>query len=297
MTLCNPHIQEAVRQLQQLASSPARLTPVLTELVATTEKQRRRATAREQHLLEDEQASSQLDYSYTVVKKLLDSQLVGMELPKVVVTFAEQAWSKVLFLSHLREGEASSAWQSARQVLDQVVDLSLLGKEFSPQIAEEFLNTVRLKLAEIALDPYQTEHLIRDMEQLMVAGARGSLENVERVCVEEVYPSIPGEQRIVVGESGEESVEENYLHDAESIPAGNWVEFKKPGGCLRARFIGTAGPLNKLIFVDRQGLKVSEGDSQQVALELKRGNLVILDNSPLFDRALAAVVDNMRSGK
>ena len=171
----------------------------------------------------------------------------------------------MLFLSHLREGESSSSWQDAKGVLERVSTQSLFGELSTPQQVAELLETIRKKLAEIALDPYQTEHLINNLEKLLKAVCNSkltddSLADCEMVDVEQVYPSIPGDQKttnssvVALDEQGAGNVEESFLHDVESIASGNWVEFSQLNGNLRARYIGTVGPLNKLIFVNRDGL-------------------------------------------
>ncbi|UTW46429.1 DUF1631 domain-containing protein [bacterium SCSIO 12696] len=295
-----PHIEQAFQQLLRCACSPVRLTQALTELVSESEKLRRQSAAREQHLLEDEQASSQLNYSYSAVKSLLEEHLAGRRMPKAVVTFAEQAWCKVLFLSHLREGQESAAWQSARLILQQVADAAV-GDASLVVNGIELVAGIRSKLTEIALDPYQTEHLIRDLERLLVPGQSGVGETLESVTAEQIYPAIPGEQKTLMPgeamppvEQLSDTIEEHYLHDVESISPGSWVEFCQPKYQLRARYVGSAGPQNIHIFVDRQGIKVVAGTGRQLAHLLKKQQLVIIDNTPLFDRALAAVVDDMR---
>ncbi|MCV6605950.1 MAG: DUF1631 domain-containing protein [Porticoccaceae bacterium] len=300
-----PHVSQALQQLLRCACSPVRLTQALTELVSITEKQRRQALSREQHLLEDEQASSQLHHSYNAVKQLLSQGMAGHTLPKVVVTFAEQAWCKVLFLSHLREGSESTSWQRAKGIFEQVLNgcCAKGNRSCGDEAAEglKLVANIRSKLAEIALDPYQTEHLVRDLEKLLTAESVADVADSETVVVEQIYPAIPGEQKTLMPgdalpsmEKLSDAIEEHFLHDAETIPTGCWVEFSASGSGFRARYIGSAGPQNIHIFVDRQGHKVAAGNSRQLAHLLKNNQLIVIDNSPLFDRALAAVIDSMR---
>jgi len=53
-------------------------------------------------------------------------------------------------------------------------------------------------------------------------------------------------------------------------------------------------PANTYVFVGRTGLKVLDKSAGQLALAFKRGALYILDDGPLFERALAAVVGQLR---
>ncbi|MGE9115906.1 DUF1631 family protein, partial [Escherichia coli] len=53
-------------------------------------------------------------------------------------------------------------------------------------------------------------------------------------------------------------------------------------------------PANTYVFISRTGLKVLEKSAGQLALAFKRGALHTLDDGPLFERALAAVVGKLR---
>lgn len=289
-------IHEVLAQLQEVESDSATLTGLLTEFIAFVEKEQRRSTVMEQRLLEEETARERLNFSHHTVKSELEGRLIGMEMPRTIVTFVEQAWGKVMFYAHLREGPVSDAWRSAIQILDEVIDLSILGHEAFPlRKAMQLLESVRSKLEDVSLDPYQTEHLIRGMEQLLQAGIAGSISEMERIRVEEVFPDIPGESYSLENDIDDEDIAESHLHEIGSIARGAWVEFKQANNKRqRARFAGTVNPSDKLIFVNRKGMKVAEGSRRRLAVELKNERLVVLDNSPLFDRALASIVRDAR---
>jgi hypothetical protein len=53
-------------------------------------------------------------------------------------------------------------------------------------------------------------------------------------------------------------------------------------------------PGSKYIFVNRRGMKVAERSRMALAVELKRKSITILDESQVFDRALEAVIGNLR---
>ena len=63
---------------------------------------------------------------------------------------------------------------------------------------------------------------------------------------------------------------------------------------LRCRLTAIMAPAGSYIFVSRTGLKVLEQNAGQLALAFKRGALHTLDDGPLFERAMAAVLGKLR---
>ena len=53
-------------------------------------------------------------------------------------------------------------------------------------------------------------------------------------------------------------------------------------------------PTGKYIFVNRAGVKVVENNREGLAQAYRRGELSVLDEGRLFDRALESVIGNLR---
>ena len=85
------------------------------------------------------------------------------------------------------------------------------------------------------------------------------------------------------------------LIKAKSLPVGSWVEQAESDGTkCRRKLAAFIKSVDKLIFVNRSGVKVCEQCTLEVAHALKSGQLVILEDSLLFDRALENVIGNLR---
>jgi hypothetical protein len=73
------------------------------------------------------------------------------------------------------------------------------------------------------------------------------------------------------------------------------VELRQPGGeVLRCKLSTIIDPGGRYVFVNRRGMKVAERSRRGLAVELKRQTLTILEESQVFDRALQAVIGNLR---
>ncbi|WP_347331222.1 DUF1631 domain-containing protein [Marinimicrobium locisalis] len=83
-----------------------------------------------------------------------------------------------------------------------------------------------------------------------------------------------------------------------NLTQGSWFEMQDgEGQAYRCRLAAMIKPTGKYIFVNRSGMKVAEETREGLALALKSGRLRILDDGMLFDRALEAVIGNLRSAR
>ena len=83
-----------------------------------------------------------------------------------------------------------------------------------------------------------------------------------------------------------------------NLTQGSWFEVQAEGGqAYRCRLAAMIKPTGKYIFVNRSGMKVAEETCEGLARALKTGRLRLLDDGMLFDRALEAVIGNLRSAR
>lgn len=81
------------------------------------------------------------------------------------------------------------------------------------------------------------------------------------------------------------------------LQIGTWVEFRSEGGSFQCRLSEKAGDNETMLFVNRHGAKVSEKSFLEFENALDNGDVKILDDAFLFDRALASVIGNSRNHK
>ena len=89
--------------------------------------------------------------------------------------------------------------------------------------------------------------------------------------------------------------EPEMVREINRLTEGVWVEMAGDDGQKsRSKLAAIVQPGSKYIFVNRRGMKVAERNRMALAVELKRKSIVILDESQVFDRALEAVIGNLR---
>ncbi|PHS74638.1 MAG: hypothetical protein COB19_06235 [Porticoccus sp.] len=288
----------------ELAGQPpgdhAALTQLLLNFIDLVEKERRRVAVLEQRLMEEATATEKVNHAHQAVVRVLMERVKGKTLPRFVVSFAEDAWCKVLFLNHLRSGQDSEEWHGSIRVLDRLLELVAEGQTNAGVVAP-VLTTIRESLENVSYDAYDMGRLLGAMEQYF----RGELSSEESlrqgvsasplqsVLVDALRTNIPGNPA-GLEEDSVGSVDEQYLRRADSLTRGAWVEMTDDGADKRrCKLAGVVLPSGKFIFVNRQGAKVSEKHRNRVAMDLQSEKLRPLEKTQLFDRALAGVVGEM----
>ncbi len=93
----------------------------------------------------------------------------------------------------------------------------------------------------------------------------------------------------------DEVVEDRYLEQVRELQVGTWVEFRTDDGeVARAKLTWISPVSGVYLFTNRRGLKAAEHTLQGLAIELRRGSARIIEDAPLFDRAVGSVIDDLR---
>ena len=89
-----------------------------------------------------------------------------------------------------------------------------------------------------------------------------------------------------------------YLDKVDTLKMGNWMEILQDDGKkYRCRLAAVIRGTGKYIFVNRSGMKVAEHNRETLALAIQHGEIKVLDEGLLFDRALESVIGNLRDMK
>ena len=89
-----------------------------------------------------------------------------------------------------------------------------------------------------------------------------------------------------------------WMVQVSQFAQGSWFDMIDDQGVeKRCRLVAVIKSIGRYIFVNRNGVKVAERTQMELALALKNGQLSVLDNSMLFDRALETIVSGLRKPK
>ena len=161
------------------------------------------------------------------------------------------------------------------------------GSTQSAEVAQEV--SVVDSASESVVIPLVEEVIVAQVEPLVPVGA--SLESLETFVVANEEPPV-----VVSPDSLPEG--DQHLALVGNITQGSWFEMQSEDGQkFRSRLAAIIRATGKYIFVNRSGVKVAEETRMTLALALKSGRMQILDDGMLFDRALEAVIGNLRNNR
>lgn len=306
-------INDVVAALGEIKADTRQLSELLSDFIAYVETDRRRLAILEKRVLEEETATERINAAHTAVEKLLRSRLFGKQIPLVVIDFVERAWSRVLFLSYLKYGIDSDQWQGGTQLLEQLLEMIQSESPVAHERLANLLTIMQETLDDSGYEVYQSSQFLKSITAFFDRERRREPEATAMpvmlnpreareigdpyaiVEVDEVHADLPGQAQRD-GDDLAPLVDDECLSQVDSIKKGSWVEFREESDVAprRCRLIGVVRTTGKLIFGDRNGKKVAEGHRYRMAVMMKQGNLVVLDNSHLFDRAMEQVVEDLR---
>ncbi|WP_339540011.1 DUF1631 domain-containing protein [Pseudomonas sp. RA_5y_Pfl1_P24] len=285
--------QVVQRLLNEFVEDPAIFPQLLAEFSAFTADERRRSDLLEQHTRDAEAGHVRTEAVRQRVADVLNRRLLGKVLPRPVVQFLQQAWSQVLLLASLKHGEQSVQWQAALSTMDELIwSVSLqqdteAGRHLLEQLPG-LLKALRDGLTSAAFDPFSTREFFLRLQALHVQAPECMEDLIE---VREPFVLSATSLAPVIDLPGNDP----DLLRAQELKVGSWVVFQTDATSpLRCKLTAIMAPANTYIFTSRTGLKVLEKSTGQLALAFKRGTLHSLDDGPLFERALAAVLNKLR---
>lgn len=232
-----------------------------------------------------------IERSRNVIKEAIESRMRDVKLPRVAADMIVGPWRDVLANIHDQEGVDSEPWNAALQTLDDLI------WSVQPRTAQDRGKLVKMlpKLigalgkgfARLNYEPSKVEALLGSLQTLHMASLHGK--EVEEPREVEVSAEIP-----------EDDPEALRKHEAEQtvrgLGLGDWVEFtSEEGKSSRGKLVWHDDFLDDYTFVGRTFKVVADKGAAELIGDFYNGRAVRIDNIPLLDRALDAVMAKLRS--
>ena len=297
--------QVVQRLLTDFVDDPAIFSELLADFLAFTSDERRRSELLEQRLRDAEEGRAKTELARQRVEQALNQALLGKVLPPSVVTFVQDAWSKVLLLTCLKHGDQSAEWQADVQTMEQLIwsvqrhDDAEAGLRLLA-LVPGLLKSLRDGLSTSAFDPFATSGFFSELEALHVrllepSGAPDQSVLPEMIEVSQTIVLQMADDGLKPRTPARLPADDVGLRQVEQLRLGSWVAFEEDEEhTLRCKLAAIIEATGKYVFVDRTGMKVLERDRTELALAFRRGAVRALDDTLLFDRALESVLGNLR---
>lgn len=317
-------IEEVVfRILNEFIEDLGLFDELLEEFTVFHAQQLQREEAVDRRTQETEEGRARAELARAMVQQTLNRRLTGRQLPLVVVKLLQDAWRNVLYINCLKDGTDSESWKQAVKVVDATLwsVLPQAGQEWQQRlkdVAPKLVNSLKKGLAGVHYDPLATETLLRELAQVHFALLQGQatatvavLEAKNAGPVARAQGQLDARQ---INEADVAGVDTVVMPQAEAIPAaydelpgdnehvlqvsrlnvGSWVEFTEAERQDRHKLVARIRSVDKLIFANRRGIKVSEMSGMKLALAMHAGRARIVQEGEFIDRALESVIGNLR---
>lgn len=282
------------------------------EAFADTNK--RRADLAEQRAGEATRGREKLlDARRTAAREIM-LRIESRTMPEMIRNLLSRPWANYLVLVLLRQGDSSDEWRHALRFADELV-WSVQPKQNGAErerlaaVLPQLEKTLRHGLATVAFDETDVRRLMQQLnvlyQSLLQPAAPTAVTEAPELELTDPLPAASQE----VGDSvmsviAEEepaaapldSVEERWIAAVRELKVGTWIEFLDEQGAKERAKLSWISPISsKYLFVNRKGLKVADRTLVQLASDLAEARVTVLEEVPLFDRALDAIVERLKS--
>ncbi|UTF59663.1 DUF1631 domain-containing protein [Gilvimarinus sp. DA14] len=299
---------------------------LLLEFRAFQEKEKRRAKILEQRTIDAEDGKAKSQRARAEVDAALAEITAGVEVPHAAAQLLAAAWSNAMFITCLKEGADSEAFEAQLNTARDLVwsttaTMDTENRQKLLKLVPGLLARLRKGLEDIAFNPYQMGQMFKALEKLHLDILRGKVEvspPPQQTATEENAPAAESQMEpsdnlvpeptlaeqahadamVELVPESEDFLDTQHLALVSNLTQGSWFEMTTDSGDkCRCRLAAIIKPTGKYIFVNRTGMKVAEQTREGLACALRDGKMQLLDDGMLFDRALESVIGSLRQSR
>ncbi|WP_297899253.1 DUF1631 domain-containing protein [Metallibacterium sp.] len=294
---------------------------LLREFGAQLETHRKRAELTELRAAEAARGREKLEHARRSAANAVLDHLQNQNPPQLVRSLLTRPWANYLVLLLLRQGAASPEYRAALHFMDDLLwsftpKPDAASRQRLHALLPELERSLRQGLATVALQEPDQNRLLEQLNALYrpllgeapagpvanaadATRARQAAQDIETALPPALEPE-PVIPLAVQPDSTEvEPVASSEALDAvRALKSGCWFEFNGDDGSRERAKLSWISPISgRYLFVNRRGLKVADKAAAQLAAEIESGRAVLLEEVPLFDRALDAIVERLRNAQ
>ncbi len=299
-------IQETVETILNNHDGSTQLFDQLNkEFEAFMLKEEKKSKIVEQRTKESEKGLLRSKQAQKAVDTFLAEILTEKEdnLPDIILETLKQGWSRVMFLSYLKDDQEHQ-WLKTCQIAQDLV--WCMQPLHSQKDRQHWIVTAPKLLKELKSGLQDVSYHTNTLEETLLA-IRTSLTQAfknNNFDSEDDSASFKSASSIINAHFTHSAVErqlalnnseiEKHLNLIDELPLGTWVEFKLNTKKLRCKLSTKLDEADICIFVNRMGLKSLEKTKEELANDLLKKNAIILEQGMIFDRAMSKITSSLK---
>ncbi|MEX2476594.1 DUF1631 domain-containing protein [Marinobacter sp.] len=267
-------------------------------------RENRKASLVEQRTRESERGRIKSEKAQETVDQTLQEKTGRYRLPEAIRNILINGWSRVMFLAYLRD-DVEHRWQDSVRVVDDLIWCLHPHQEDEERdqwvrVVPGLIKALRAGLEEVSYNSSKLDEMMGELKHELTHAFRANA--LVEAREDDAAPETAGlaEASLPTAIERQQELEEaaiaEYVAQIDAVEIGNWVEFNLVNGAsFRCKLSAIIEEADCFVFVNRMGLKVIEKSRTDLAHEMRRGRLTVLEQGALIDRALDAVVGSLRS--
>ena len=289
-TISNTFLQGLINELRQFKNSRGKIDAGL-----------------EQRIRESGDHNDRLDDVRKFVTQKIDERILNDNLDPSIRTLLHTNFHDFLVKLVLKEGPGGSSWKPVMSTIDVLLWTVKTEKQPGDKDRFEKINPRLIDNLEKALQIGGTSKtritkIIRQLKQVQ----EFSFHEAETIAKKHLAPSssdVADASSDMASATAKARMEppplprdDPHLRQVDKFPIGIWLEFKGAAGQpVRCTLAAKIDSIDKMFFVNHQGVKVVELTRMRLARELKAGSVRIVSEGSLVDRAMESVISNLRN--
>jgi hypothetical protein len=282
---------------------------MLTDLSQHMHTLARKAEVTERRHVDAARGREKLAVAREQARTAISQRIAAAKPNKLVRTLLEQAWTDVLALTLLRQGENSETYAKRLNVADQLIAAtSTRGGEI--KAPAELRGEIETALDQVG---YHKDDVQAVVKRLFTPGEAEAGEEVATNT--EIAIKLKSKARLGEDSSAPaaataaaapksrkgfpaDSAEARALERLKTLPFGTWFEFRtnQQGDKVRRKLAWFSTLTGHCLFVNQRGVRVDEKNLEQLARDLVGGQVWIVEpeTETLVDRAWKAIMSSLK---
>jgi hypothetical protein len=281
---------------------------MLTDLSQHMHTLARKAEVTERRHVDAAKGREKLAVAREQAQQAIAARLAATKPNKLVRTLLEQAWTDVLALTLLRQGESSVTYRKRLDIADQLLAITGIGTGEARTPPAELRNEIETALTQVGYhgDDVQAvtrrlftpDEIVEGEEAVTSTEVAIKLKSKQRLGDDADAAVAPRPVRSRSAGFSPDSPEARALDRIRTLPFGTWFEFRtnQQGNKVKRKLAWFSTLTGTCLFVNQRGVRVDEKSIDQLARDLVSGQVSVVEaeTETLVDRAWKAIVSSLR---
>ncbi|MBS0557523.1 MAG: DUF1631 domain-containing protein [Proteobacteria bacterium] len=277
---------------------------MLTDLSQHMHTLARKAEVTERRHVDAAKGREKLAVAREQAQAAIAGRIVKSKPNKLVRTLLEQAWTDVLALTLLRQGEDSEVYTRRLQVADQLI--AATGTRAEAKAPPELRGEIETALDQVGYHKDDVQAVVKRLfTPDEVADGEEAVTNTEIAIKLKSKPRLGDDATAAPPPAprqrktyAPDSPEARALERIKTLPFGSWFEFRtnQQGDTVRRKLAWFSTLTGNCLFVNQRGMRVEERTLDQLARDMVTGQVSFVEpeTETLVDRAWKAIVSSLK---